>query len=119
MCSCNAFEAAMLHTTKQMLAGNSSVYDAIHLLEHTGIRPRPRSDFGLRSIESLAEKLSSCCEEAQSNACVLGGVLVQNPFSVSIVFYRCGTVVLFDSHIHGSHGSHGAAVAILPHTCMA
>ena len=86
------------------------VYDAIHALDGHGLHPRPNCDFGLRSEDSLSSKLAWCHEQA-SGASTLGGVLVQNPFSISLLFFPCGNAVLFDSHVHGDHG---ALIAILP-----
>ena len=87
-----------------------SVYDALDVLSDARLTVRPHSDFGLHCEIGLVEKLQMCAAEATSAATVVAGILVQSPFSVSLVFLPSGHALLYDSH---SHGDHGGLIAVL------
>ena len=83
------------------------IFDVLHLLP--SLRIRHRCDFGFRNPAQCSEKLSAISSMAVSQAIPLGGILVQSPFCIAVLFSPEGSCYIFDSH---SHGTHGAAICV-------
>ena len=82
-----------------------AVYDALHLISATGLTIAPRGDIGCRNEESLVKEMTCLSEMAFTRAAVVPAVLVQNPQMVCLAFTPEGSVVIFDSHLHGDDGA--------------
>ena len=77
------------------------VYDALHLLQHTGLIVAPRGDIGCRSVEDLSSNLHKLTLQAEEEGRRLAGLLVQTPFTVALSISAVRVISVFDSHRHG------------------
>ncbi|XP_065174752.1 uncharacterized protein LOC135826565 [Sycon ciliatum] len=88
-----------------------AIYDALDVIPGKPLRVAPRSDFGARNEEGLSKLLKKCKDQAILSQSVLPASLIQNPYTILLVFFPSGYAQVFDSH---AHGERGALIAILP-----
>ncbi|XP_065193254.1 uncharacterized protein LOC135824446 [Sycon ciliatum] len=91
-----------------------AAYDACHILQtKRNISMSIRKRLPFKKESELAEALQACAKEAGRDRSILGVVLVNPPFSISLIFLPSDDGVhvrLYDSH---SHRPRGPLIALL------